>query len=68
MGSVPHFCPDTNDKIKSEGYTVVFAIIDKPDKPLSKSLPFFSLLNFRQAEKTLKMMGYKVAKAKIEVV
>lgn len=62
------YLPDTNDKIKSEGYTVVFAIIDKSDKPLSKSLPFFSLLNFRQVEKTLKMMGYKVAKAKIDVV
>lgn len=50
----------------AEEYTIVFAIIDKSSKPLEDSLPFFSLLNFMQTAKDLRMLGYNVVKSKIK--
>ncbi len=45
---------------------IVFAVIDHSVSPLHESLPFFSLLNLRQAVEFLAPIGFRVTKKKIE--
>lgn len=72
MESVPYFIfyvyfPKETDDIDPREFTIVYAIIDTSPHELDVSLPFFSLLNLRQTERTLRLFGFKVAKAKIPV-
>jgi len=68
MGKDPDaYFPKETDDIDPREFTIVYAIIDTSPHELDVSLPFFSLLNLRQAERTLRLFGFKVAKAKIPV-
>ena len=61
------YFPKNGNDLNSKEFTVVFAIIDSSPHELDVSLPFFSLLNLRQAERTIRLFGFKVAKAKIQI-
>ncbi len=58
------FIPD-NGKLEANECKIVFGIIDKSEKQLYESLPFFSLLNLRQSVEMLKLMGFQVFVNKI---
>jgi uncharacterized protein (TIGR04141 family) len=53
------------DRLDPSKLEVVFAVIDGSTRPLHESLPFFSLLNLRQAAEFLTPLGFRVTKKQI---
>jgi uncharacterized protein (TIGR04141 family) len=56
------------EEMKTEEFTITFAIVSESARPLHDSLPFFSKVNLRNAVKLLESNGYKVRLAKIRQV
>jgi uncharacterized protein (TIGR04141 family) len=55
---------DTKD-IRTNNYTITFALIEEKRRTFVDSLPFFSLLNFRLTAEELILLGYNVKVKKI---
>lgn len=53
------------ERPNSDAYQIVFAVIS--DIPGDLNIPFFSRLNLKNSYRNLRGLGYRVAKAKIEV-
>ena len=58
---------DENKSINPSEYEVVFAVISKVKKQVRDVFPFFSKVSLQQVYKQLKVYGYKVSIAKIEM-
>lgn len=61
------FIPD-DGIMESRDCKIVFGIIDKSEKDLFESLPFFSLLNLRQSAVMLRLLGFSVYLDKIKKI
>ena len=57
---------DPTKKPKTDDYEIVYAIIDKSEKDICDSLPFFSLLNLMNNVRALKRMNYRCSIMKIQ--
>jgi len=54
--------------INPDDFQIIYAIIFPGDKPIHQRLPFFSKLNMMNHAKGLKVLGFKVFKARIPLV
>ena len=67
LGFDNNLIPLENRELKSEDYTITYAIIEKKDRSFVDALPFFSLINFRLALEELMAMGFNVRVKKIMI-
>ena len=65
LGFDKDLIPLENRDLKSEEYTITYAIIEKKDRHFVDALPFFSLINFRLTAEELSVMGFNVKVKKI---
>ena len=56
---------NSHERPRSDDYQIVYAIIS--NVPGALEIPFFSKLNLKNSARSLRGLGYRVAKAKIEV-
>ena len=60
--------PIENNQVDPSNYTITFALIETIDRSFVKSLPFFSLINFRLTAEDLMLLGYNVRVKKIRII
>lgn len=60
-----HQLADVINPPDARKYEIVFAIISKSNNPLD--IPFFSKVSLRNAQRRLRLYGYKVSKKKIQI-